>query len=127
MVYTIEQERLMKVMLKLFNQILPDFELPLKKKTYFGKGNRGYGSSMDDYTYGTTYYMDEYGDNWLIEYSENHPAMNVHWEVNEKLEPLYDYFGEDNVVLFVKWLFKVDLTEPTKKEYDWLFSDMGEF
>ena len=82
---------------------------------------------MDDYTYGTTYYMDEYGDNWLIEYSENHPAMNVHWEVNEKLEPLYDYFGEDNVVLFVKWLFKVDLTEPTKKEYDWLFSDMGEF
>ena len=32
MKYTIEQERLMKVMMKLFNQILPDFVLPLKQK-----------------------------------------------------------------------------------------------
>jgi len=126
MVYTIEQERLMKVMMKLFNKKLPDFQFPLKEKTYWGKGNRGYGSGLDDYTYGTTYYMDEDKNNWFIEYDENHPGNAVHWEVNEKLEPLYSYFGEESVVLFVKWLFKIDLAKPTKKQFDWYFTDMGE-
>jgi len=128
MVYTIEQERLMKVMMRFFNQMLPDFVLPLKKKVSWSKGNSGYGSRLDDYMSATTYYINDDGT-WFINYDDNKKYKSfsdTKWDVNERLEPLYDYFGEENFELFVKWLFKIDLkNKGVFDNDDWTFTDMS--
>jgi hypothetical protein len=125
MVYTIKQERLMTVMMKFFNEILPDFELPLKTKTKFRKGNSGYGSGLDDYTSAVTYYIDNYGEAWFIEYGDKEHLLfaDAKWDVNEKLEPLYNYFDEESFELFIKWLFKIDLKDKGVFTHDWTFVD----
>lgn len=123
MEYTIEQERLMQVMLKFLNNKLPDLELPLKKVSFRGTGNSGWGSSMHDYHFWTYYYMDENKDNWFVNFDCR--QSEEHWDVNERLEPLFLYFGEENFELFVKWLFRIDLTEDCQCKYLWFFTDMG--
>jgi hypothetical protein len=126
MKYTIEQERLMKVMMRFFNQMLPDFVLPLKKKVNWRKGNSGYGSSLDNYMLATTYYINDDGT-WFINYDDKEYKLfsNTKWDINERLEPLYDYFGEESFELFVKWLFKIDLKDKGVFDNDWTLTDMS--
>lgn len=125
MKYTIEQEKLMKVMMRVFNDILPDFKFPLKTKTKWRKGNRGYGSGLDDYVSGNTYYIDDNDETWFINYGDEGTPLYLpaKWEVNEKLEPLLDYFDEESFELFIKWFFKIDLKNKGKFNYDWMFDD----
>ena len=126
MKYTIEQERLMKVMMRFFNQMLPDFVLPLKKKVSWRKGNSRYGSGLDDYMSATTYYINDDGT-WFINYDDKEYKLfsNTKWDINERLEPLYDYFGEESFELFVKWLFKIDLKDKGVFDNDWTLTDMS--
>jgi hypothetical protein len=127
MKYTIEQERLMKVMIKFFNDMLPDFQLPLKQKIDWRKGNSGYGSGLDDYMSATTNYIDEDGRVWFIEYGnreKGYSASDSKWDVNERLMPLYEYFGEESFELFIKWLFKLDLKDMGEFSHDYTFTDM---
>ena len=124
MVYTIEQERLLKVMMKLFKEILPDFVLPLKTKVSWTKRNSGYGSSMDDYTTGITHYVDGNNTVWFIEYDDRDKfTSDYKWDVNEKLNPLYDYFGEDAFAMFIKKVFNFDLLNKGSYLNDWIFTD----
>jgi len=127
MKYTIEQERLMKVMMKLFNQMLPDSQFPLKQKVNWRKGNSGYGSGLDDYMSATTNYIDGDGRVWFIEYGDRekgYSASDSKWDVNERLMPLYEYFGEESFELFIKHLFKLDLKDMGEFSHDYTFTDM---
>lgn len=118
MVYTIEQERLMKVMSKFLKDILPDLELPLNKRTILDRGNSAYGSK--------TYYVDKNDRDvpWFIEYDEKDIDENNKWDVSDRFKPLYEYFGQDNFELFIKWLFGFNITYSGKFKYNWLFTDM---
>jgi len=126
MKYTIEQERLMKIMNKFFNEMLPDFELPLREKVTWSKGNSGYGSGLDDYISGITHYINDNDTVWFIEYDDRKYKSfpDYKWDVNEKLTSLYDFFGEESFELFIKWLFEIDLKNKGKFDNDWIFTNM---
>jgi hypothetical protein len=113
------------LMMKLFNHMLPDFQFPLKQKVNWRKGNSGYGSRLDDYMSSTTYYINDDGT-WFINYDDKEYKLfsNTKWDINERLEPLYDYFGEESFELFVKHLFKLDLKDRGVFDMDYMFTDM---
>lgn len=121
--YSIKHERLMNVMDNFFNETLPDIELPLVKKNKKGEGNRGYGSGLDDYIYINTYYygQENLEEPLFINFDNNHSYSDTKWEINEKFEPIYNFFGEENFEEFIKWKFGFDITQKGTKEYNWVF------
>lgn len=122
--YVITESRLMDVMDIFFNENFPDIELPLVRKKSVGRGNRGYGSGLDDYTYINYYYYSDYApseDPLFIQWDDNHIYSNEKWSVHEKLEPLYNFFGEDNFEQFVIWKFGLNISKRGNKLYNWTF------
>ena len=100
----------------------PTLTEPLYKKRKTGKGNSGYGSGLDDYTYINTEYIDMDDELWFSEYDNRHIGSETKWEVNEKLESMYNMFGEENFEMFVKQYFGFDISYKGNKKYNWYFS-----
>jgi len=122
MKYIVENEVLMKIMEEFFRKHFPDIELPLHVHRTTGKGNRGYGSAMDDYTFINTYYFAQKDDEdtLFVNYDDRYWQDNK-WYVTGKFEIIYDFFGEKSFEDFVKWYFGLDITEKGNKKYNWLF------
>jgi len=122
--YTIEHNRLMEVMEDFFKKNFPDIELSLIKKKSTGKGNSGYGSGLDDYTWMNIYYYspDDLENPLFIEWDDRHLFSDEKWSVDEKLEVMYDFFGEENFENFVKWYFGFDIKKySNNKKTNWIF------
>lgn len=116
-------EVVFETMDKMFNQELSDVELPLIKKRRMGRGNRGYGSSLDDYTYINYFYYSDHDheDPIFIEWDDNHLGSDEKWTVNDRLEIIYNFFGESKFEDFIKWKFGLDITNKGNKKYNWTF------
>ena len=113
----------MNVMDKFFNESLPDIELPLVRKFRKGRGNSGYGSGLHDYTYFNDYY---YGQENLeeilfVNFDERDPYSDSKWEINDKFESIFTFFGEENFQEFIKWKFGFDITQKGTKKWDYVF------
>jgi len=124
MKYIITEEqnlRLYKIMKNLMLERIPQLEFPLEKKNIFVKGNSGYGSSLDDYNKFTTFYKDADGEPWFKEFDDRDRFEDSKWEVNEGLEFLFDVFGEDLFMDFVKHYFNINLRVKGNKPWDWVF------
>lgn len=124
MKYLITEEqnlRLFKIIENLMLEKFPELELPLVKKNIPTISNRGYGSSLDDYYLITTSYKDEDGETWFKEFDDRDIYQHSKWEVNDKLELLFDTFDEELFMNFVKHYFNIDLRKKGNKKYDWLF------
>jgi len=122
--YTIEHNRLMEIMEDFFKKNFPDIELSLIKKKSTGKGNSGYGSGLDDYTWMNIYYYspDDLENPLFIEWDDRHLFSDEKWSVDEKLEVMYDFFGEENFEEFVKWYFGFDIKKySNNKKTNWIF------
>jgi len=122
--YLISENKLMETMDRFFEKNFPEIELPLIKKKSVGRGNRGYGSSLDDYTYINYYYYSDYApseDPLFIKWDDNHIYSYEKWSVNEKFELIYNFFGEPAFEDFIKWKFALDITKKGNKEYNWSF------
>lgn len=114
----------METMDRFFEKKFPEIELPLIKKRSMGRGNRGYGSGLDDYTYINYYYYSDYApseDPLFIEWDNNHFASDKKWTVHEKFELIYNFFGEPAFEDFIKWKFALDITKRGNKLYNWAF------
>ena len=99
----------------------PELGTPLIKKNIPKISNRGYGSSLDDYYLITTSYKDEDGETWFKGFDDRDIYQDSKWEVNEKMELLFDIFGDELFSDFVKEYFNIDLLKKGNKKYDWLF------
>ena len=112
--------RLFKIMKNLMLEKFPELELPLVKKNIPSISNRGYGSGLDDYYLITTSYKDEDGETWFKEFDDRDIYQESKWEVNEKMELLYDMFGEELFMDFVKHYFNINLKDKGNLTYDWV-------
>lgn len=123
MKYIITENKLMETMDKFFEKKYPEIELPLIKKKSMGRGNRGYGSGLDDYTYMTIYYYSDHDheDPLFIEWDDNHTFSNEKWSVHEQFELIYDFFGEPAFEEFIKWKFGFDIRKRGNKLHNWTF------
>ena len=108
---------------KFFEKNFSDIELPLVKRKSTGRGNRGYGSGLDDYTYINVYYygQEDLDDPLFIEWSDNHLYSNEKWSVHEKFELMYTFFGEESFEDFIKWKFGLDIRKRGNKTNNWAF------
>lgn len=123
MKYIITEEqnlRLFKIIKNLMLEKFPELELPLVKKNIPSISNRGYGSGLDDYYLITTSYKDEDGETWFKEFDDRDIYQESKWEVNEKMELLYDMFGEELFMDFVKHYFNINLKDKGNLKYDWV-------
>jgi hypothetical protein len=122
--YEITHNRLMDVMKKYMEKNMPEIELPLVKRKSTGKGNRGYGSGLDDYFYTNLYYYSQNDVGFekpiFIEWSDNHLYSDEKWSVYEGFEPMYNIFGEENFEKFIKWCFGFDITKYGNKRSNWV-------
>ena len=110
MKYIITEEqnlRLYKIMKNLMLERLPQLGSPLIKKT--------------SPTSFKTSYKDADGEPWFKEFDDRDRFEDSKWEVNEGLEFLFDVFGEDLFMDFVKHYFNINLREKGNKPWDWVF------
>jgi len=110
MKYIITEEqhlRLYKIMKNLMLERLPQLGSPLIKKT--------------SPTSFKTSYKDDDGEPWFKEFDDRDRFEDSKWEVNEGLEFLFDVFGEDLFMDFVKHYFNINLREKGNKPWDWVF------
>lgn len=123
MKYSVSKDRVMEVMDKFFNEEYPNIELPLVRERKTSKGNRGYGSGLDDYTYVTTYYhsANYLNDSLFIEWDDAQDFSDTKWDVHEMFEKLYNFFGVIMFEDFIKWKFGLDITVKGNKEFNWGF------
>ncbi len=123
MKYLITENKLMETMDKFFEKKFPEIELPLVRKKSVGRGNRGYGSGLDDYRYINLFYygQEDLEDPLFIEWDDDHHSSNEKWTLHEKFELIYDFFGEENFEDFIKWKFGFDIRKRGNKLYNWTF------
>lgn len=123
MKYLITESKLMETMDKFFEKKFPEIELPLVRKKSVGRGNRGYGSGLDDYRYINFFYygQEDLEDPLFIQWDDNHTFSNEKWSVHEQFELIYDFFGEPAFEDFIKWKFGFDIRKRGNKLYNWTF------
>lgn len=68
-----------------------------------------------------TSYKDAGNEPWFKEFGDKDRFEESKWEVNEGLEFLFDVFGEDLFMDFVKHYFNINLREKGNKPWDWVF------
>ena len=121
--FLITENKLMETMDKFFEKKYPEIELPLVRKKSVGRGNRGYGSGLDDYTYINYFYYSDHDheDPLFIQWDDNHTFSNEKWSVHEQFELFYDFFGETAFEDFIKWKFGFDIRKRGNKLYNWTF------
>jgi hypothetical protein len=110
MKYIITEEkklRLYKIMKNLMIERLPQLESPLVIRTSPTSLKKSY--------------KDADGEPWFKEFSDRERFEDSKWEVNEGLEFLFDVFGEDLFMDFVKHYFNINLREKGNKPWDWVF------
>jgi len=111
MKYIITEEqhlRLYKIMKNLMLERLPQLEFPLEK-------------SMIQIHKKTTSYKDADGEPWFKEFDDRDRFEDSKWEVNQGLEFLFDVFGEDLFMDFVKHYFNINIREKGNKKWDRVF------
>lgn len=101
-----------------------DIERKLKMVRHSGKGNSGYGSSMDDYTYYNDDYVTEDGTILFKSYDDRYVFSDVRWDVNEKFESMYNFFGEESFEDFIEWYFGFNIKDKRDRKYNWVFDEM---
>ena len=115
----------MEVMESYFKKNYPDIVLPLIKTKSSGKGNRGYGSGLDDYTWMNIRYFSnhdvEHEHLLFADWDDNYPHSDEKWSVTPKFEPMYNIFGEQNFENFIKYYFNFDITDKMNKKVNWMF------
>ena len=115
----------MSLMEMFFKKNYPEITLPLIKKKLSGKGNRGYGSGLDDYIWINIFYYSnddvKHENQLFVDWDDNYYYNDEKWSVHEKLELMYNLFGEKPFEDFVKWYFKFDITEKGNKKNNWMF------
>ena len=124
MKYIITEEqnlRLYKIMKNLMLERLPQLGTPLVKKTIQSIDSRSGIVDLDDFHKKTKLYNDADGEPWFKEFSDKDRFEESKWEVNEGLEFLFDVFGEDLFMDFVKHYFNINLREKGNKPWDWVF------
>lgn len=121
MKYTLKQNRAFEIMKSFMLERFPTLKFPLEKKIYSREANSGYGSSMDDYYKMTVFYIDENGEPWFKKFDDRDTNEDSKWEVNDKLEVLYNMFGEELLAEFIKYYFDIDILERGNKLWDWVF------
>jgi hypothetical protein len=123
MKFIITESRLMETMDKFFEENFSDIELPLVKRRFVGHGNKGYGSGLDDYTYVNVYYygQEDMVKPLFIKWDDNYFRSDEKWTVDEKLELIYNFFGEESFERFIKWKFGLDIKERGSKFNNWSF------
>ncbi len=120
-------ERAMKMMERYLRSEYAELSSELYRKNFWGKGNKGYGSSMDDYNYCVTSHYNSNDDRKLfLEYSSNHPSSDTNWIIDDVFESLYDVFGEKLLVEFIYWFFNIDLNKPKNDKYGWYIESLNE-
>lgn len=119
--YILKQERLFKIMETFMLERFPELGPPLEKSMTRSMGNSGYGSGLDDYYKFTTQYIGEDGEPWFKKFDDRDRFEESKWEVNDKLEIIFNVFGEEPFVDFVKHYFNIDLREKGNKPWDWVF------
>lgn len=103
----------------------PEALLPLERRLKLkGVGNSGWGSSMHDYKYYDTIYYTENGSIILVESDDRDSTEDSKWLVNDKLEGLYDFFGEDSVEHFFINVHNIDISKKGNKKYNWVFDSL---
>jgi hypothetical protein len=111
MKYQIDNKRLMGVMEKFMRENIGDLNPDLERRLIHGY-NREYTNVL---------YIEEVTDSALFRrFDDKYIYENVKWEVNEILQPLFDFFGDVNFEDFVMWYFEVDLTNKGNKKYNWV-------
>ena len=122
MKYLITENKVYEAMELYLTRFYPTLTEPLYKKIKTGKGNSGYGSSLHDYTYINTEYVDMDDEIWFTKYDDKNIYEESKWEVNGKLETMYNMFGEENFEMFVEQYFGFNITNKGNKKYNWLFT-----
>jgi hypothetical protein len=123
MKFIITESRLMETMDKFFEENFSEIKLPLVKRKSVGHGNRGYGSGLDDYTYSNVYYygQEDMANPLFIKWDDNYFRSDEKWDVDYKLELIYNFFGEESFEKFIKWKFGLDIKERGDKITNWSF------
>jgi len=122
MKYLITENKIYEAMELYIKMNYPTLLEPLHRKRITGRGNSGYGSGLDDYTYINTEYIDINDEPWFGEYDDRHRQSDTKWELNEKFESMYNIFGEQNFEMFIKQYFGFDIADKGNKEYNWILS-----
>lgn len=122
MKYIITENKIYEAMEMYLKMYYPMLTEPLHQKRITGKGNSGYGSGLDDYTYINVEYVDMDDEAWFGKYDDRYIYSDSKWEVNGKLETMYNMFGEENFEMFVKQYFNFNITDKGNKKYNWYFS-----
>jgi hypothetical protein len=122
MKYIITENKVYEAMVLYLTRFYPTLTEPLHKKIKKGKGNSGYGSGLDDYTYLNTEYVDMDDEPWFTTYDDRYIYSNTKWEVNENLESMYNIFGEENFEMFIKQYFGFNITDKGNKIHNWMLS-----
>jgi hypothetical protein len=122
MKYLITENKIYEAMELYLKMYYPTLTEPLHKKIKTGKGNSGYGSGLDDYTYVNIEYVDVDDEPWFGKYDDRHIYSDTKWEVNGKLESMYNIFGEENFEMFVKQYFGFNITDKGNKIHNWILS-----
>jgi hypothetical protein len=123
MKFLITESKLMETMDKFFEENFSEIKLPLVKRKSVGHGNRGYGSGLDDYTYSNVYYygQEDMANPLFIKWDDNYFRSDQKWDVDYKLELIYNFFGEESFEKFIKWKFGLDIKERGSKITNWSF------
>ena len=123
--YSISELRLFDVMEDfLRDQKVVVMDPELVKSTKFYKGNRGYGSGLDDYRYTVTDYRNRKGELLFHEFSDNHPTSDVKWAVDIRFEPLVDFFGDELFEKFINSYYGLDISNAGPFSASWEMYDL---
>lgn len=125
MKYLITESKLLSVIIDFAKKTYPEALLPLERRLKLkGIGNSDWGSSMHDYKYYDTIYYTDNGSVILVESDDRDSTEDSKWLVNDKLEGLYDFFGEDSVEQFFINVHKIDISKKGNKKYNWVFDNL---
>ena len=94
---------------------------PLSINKHKRRANSGWGSSMHDYIQITTDYVDDEGNIWVREFDDRDKSADSKYTLDERLEIVYSFFGEELFEEFFKKEHNIDLKNKGKFVVNWYF------
>ena len=119
-----QNDRLMSGMEKFMKKTIGDVPPKLEMIRHKGKGNSGWGSSMHDYTYYNDDYITEDGTILFKSYDDRYMHTDYRWDVSDKFESMYNFFGEERFENFIEWYFGFDIKNKGERKENWVFDKM---
>jgi hypothetical protein len=116
MEYTIKKSRLLETMKDYMLDKIPELKFPLKEK-----GINTFDYNDVDNTVNTIVYQDKESYSWFKKFDDMDSYQMSKWEVSDRLEFLYELFGEELFVDLIMNYFGLDIRFKGEKKYDWLF------